>query len=132
MLIEHKVKRPGGSDHRIDGTTYEFREDKEGRHVCEVKNAEHAKRFLSISTFVKVGGGSTKGAYGKDAGQGNEGNDEQAGEESAPEAPADDGGDELSSMSKAELFAKAKDMGLDVNARDAKPDLIAAIEAAEG
>lgn len=129
MLIEHKVKRPGGSDHRIDGTTYEFREDKEGRHVCEVKNAEHAKRFLSISTFEKVGGKPSAETNGQQADGG------------TGDAPADDGADaptdgkddgDLADMSKAELLAIAKDAGLEVDGRAKKETIIAAIEATEG
>lgn len=48
MLIESKIKRPGGSYIELGGITYHFAPNAEGRHVCEVDNDDHVDRLLAI------------------------------------------------------------------------------------
>jgi len=56
MIIECRLKRPGGSDIDIDGVVYEFRPNQKEQHVCEVENEVHAQRFLSIVEAYKIPG----------------------------------------------------------------------------
>lgn len=46
--IECILKRPGGTTVTLNGRTYKFEPDKDGRHVCEVSNSDDAKRLLAI------------------------------------------------------------------------------------
>lgn len=47
-IIESKLIREGGTRENIGGTDYHFAPNEAGDHVCEVKNEDHAERFLSI------------------------------------------------------------------------------------
>lgn len=52
MLIECKLKRPGGSKIDIDGAVYHFKPKTDGPgdpHVCDVTDKLHAQRFLGIA-----------------------------------------------------------------------------------
>lgn len=48
MKIECKLQREGGSVVTIGEETYHFKPDGKGRHVCDVRNKEHATRLLQI------------------------------------------------------------------------------------
>lgn len=52
MKIEILIRRKAGSTVVLDDETYAWN-DANG-HVCEVNNAEHAKRLLSFPHFVKA------------------------------------------------------------------------------
>lgn len=54
MIIELKIKREGGSVVTMGGETYRFEPDQIGRHVAEVTDEEHEKRFLSIPQYREV------------------------------------------------------------------------------
>lgn len=56
MLIECTVKRLGGSKIDIENVVYEFLPNKDGAHVCDVKNQDHIQRFLSIREGYKLPG----------------------------------------------------------------------------
>lgn len=53
MQIECKLKRHGGSKIDVGGTTYHFKpanpNDPNSPHLCDVKDKNHAQRFLGIS-----------------------------------------------------------------------------------
>lgn len=54
MLIECTLIRDGGTHADIDGTDYHFVPQKDGAHVAEVANDEHAQRFLSITEAYRL------------------------------------------------------------------------------
>lgn len=47
-VVECILKRKGGTTVDLDGTTYHFRPNENGAHVCPVKISKHLGRFLSI------------------------------------------------------------------------------------
>lgn len=51
MLIRSKINRAGGTKIVLDGVTYHFEPAKgeEENHICDVKNAAHRARLLSIT-----------------------------------------------------------------------------------
>lgn len=51
MLINLKIKRPGGSKVDIDGKQYHFAPNTNGDHVCDVTDKDHIKRFMSIDAY---------------------------------------------------------------------------------
>lgn len=54
MLVECKLKRPGGSQVELGGVTYHFKDDGTGRHVAMVSNSDHLGRLLSITEGYKL------------------------------------------------------------------------------
>lgn len=49
MIIVSKIKRDPPTLVHLGDTAYQFAPDELGRHVCEVKDKEHAARLLSVS-----------------------------------------------------------------------------------
>lgn len=59
MKIETVLIRVGGSHHEIGGTDYHFKpQGNDKRHIADVTNPEHIKRFLSIVGFQLSAGES--------------------------------------------------------------------------
>jgi len=60
MLIERKLKTPGGTVVEIDGEEYHFKPqngDDDNPHVCEVRNPAHIKLLLAVDdgeAYVEV------------------------------------------------------------------------------
>jgi hypothetical protein len=49
MKIQSLIKRKNGSKILLGSTTYEFKPDAEGNHVCEVTDKAHIQRLLAIT-----------------------------------------------------------------------------------
>jgi hypothetical protein len=49
MLIKSLIKRDGGSMVDIDSVYYDFQQDSDGDHVCDVTDSAHAELLLSIT-----------------------------------------------------------------------------------
>lgn len=83
MKIRILIRRKAGSSFVIDGETYLWNDAND--HVCEVKNAEHAKRLLSFDHFVQADS-ETKDPVEKDSPEG-ESSATEAKPEKAPRKP---------------------------------------------
>lgn len=83
MKIEILIRRKAGSTVVLDGETYLWN-DANG-HVCEVKNAEHAKRLLSFGHFVQADS-AAKDLVEKDSLEG-ESSETESKPEKAPRKP---------------------------------------------
>lgn len=114
MLIERKLKTPGGCPVEIDGKTYKFLpadpNDPDSPHVCEVKDAKHAKLLLEVDgggVYVEVGSG--KGTV-------------------TPDEPVTEVPDDLKGKTKKELAAIAKDeFGVELSTQKSVKTLIGEI-----
>jgi len=98
MIIERKLRTPGGTTVEIGNKEYTFNGKDDAPHVCEVKDTEHAEMLLAIddgAVYVDV--------------------DATVVTEPAVTEPAVEAAD-LSGMTKAQMVAFAKDtFGADLN-----------------
>ena len=54
MQVESIIKSEGVSKIDLDGVTYHFKQDAEGRHVAEVASRKHLSRLLAIPEGYKL------------------------------------------------------------------------------
>ncbi|OWY39340.1 hypothetical protein CEK28_08450 [Xenophilus sp. AP218F] len=54
MKVECKLQRQGGTLIELDGVSYHFQPDSQGRHVAEVENEDHLGLLLSIHEAYRL------------------------------------------------------------------------------
>lgn len=59
MLVESVIRRTGGTRVRLHDVEYVFTPGADGRHLCEVENADHAQTLCAIPEGFRMADEST-------------------------------------------------------------------------